>query len=537
MGVADDARSACDSCRWGDAFRLLSAVDVETLDVEDVDRLGTAAFLIGRDEESFAYWVRAHQMCIAESSAHRAAYFGMRLAQSMGFQGDVGRCRGWVERTARLLDDAGIDCVEQGFLEDGSALVRLFEAGDIAGARAGFVGAGKVGARFAHRELVTLARIGEGRMLIYLGEFPEGMALLDEAMASIETGELDPLSTGDAYCTIIDACAELFDVGRCRAWTTSFLHWCDRQQELVLYRGHCFLHRAEMLELQGAWPEALSEARHACDRLAAPVNPGALAGASMIEGDVLRLRGEHAAAETAFRRATELGRDPQPGLALLRLAQGQIDVAKAMIGRALGEAEDPMSRARSLGPAVEISLAADDTGAARIAAEELRAIAAEIGTPLLKAHAAHAIGAVLMAANDTKAALIELRTAFSGYHALDALYHGARARLLVAAACEALGDHDAAAMEAAAAHATLDALHAATSSTIATKAPVPPDGLSARELEVLALLSQGKTNRTIAHELFISEKTVASHVSHIFTKLGVASRSAATAYAYDHHLV
>ena len=280
-------------------------------------------------------------MCIAEGAVHRAAYFGGRVAQGLGFKGDLGRCRGWVDRTARLLEDAGIDCVEQGYLEYGLAMMRLFEAGDIAGARAGFVQAGKIGARFAHRELVTLARIGEGRMLIYLGEIAEGMALLDEAMASIEARELSPIATGDAYCTVIDACAELFDLGRCRAWTESFVRWCDTQQELVLYRGHCFLHRAEMLELQGAWPEALAEARHACDRLAAPVNPAPLGGACMIEGDLLRLVGDLDGAEAAYQRANELGRDPQPGLALLRLAQGRVDVADAMIRRVLGETAGP----------------------------------------------------------------------------------------------------------------------------------------------------------------------------------------------------
>ena len=273
----EDARTACDEHRWGDAFRLLSGLELDALDIDDLDRLATASYLTGHDEDAFAYWVRAHQMCVDEGAVHRAAYFGMRLGQGLGFKGDFGRCRGWIDRTARLLDDASIDCVEQGYVEYGLAMMRLFEAGDIAGARADFVQAGKIGAGYVNRELVTLGRIGEGRMLIYLGEIAEGMALLDEAMASIEARELSPLVTGDAYCTVIDACAELFDLARCHSWTESFTRWCDTQQELVLYRGHCFLHRAEMLELHGAWPEALVEARRACDRLAAPVNPAALA--------------------------------------------------------------------------------------------------------------------------------------------------------------------------------------------------------------------------------------------------------------------
>jgi DNA-binding NarL/FixJ family response regulator len=537
MGVFEDARRAVDTYRWGDAFRLLSALDVETLDVDDLDRLATSAYLTGHDEAGFDYWVRAHQMCIAGGALHRAAYFGMRLSQGLGFKRDIGRCRGWVERTSRLLEDADIDCVEQGYLEHGLAMLRLFEAGDVAGARAGFVQAGKIGARFAHRELVTIARIGEGRMAIYLGEVPEGMALLDEAMASIEARELSAIATGDAYCTVIDACAELFDVERCRAWTESFVGWCDGQQDLVLYRGHCFLHRAELLELHGTWPEALVEARNACSRLAAPVNPAALGGACIIEGDILRLVGDFAGAEAAYERASEIGCDPQPGLALLRFAQGRGEVAGTMVRRALGEAGAVTARARLLGPYVEIVLAAGDTAAARAAADELRAIGAELGTRLLRAHAARADGAVLLAEHDTAAALVALRSAFNEYNALGLRHDAACTRLLLADACDALGDHDGARLEASSARAALASLGVPGASGAAKPAAPLPDGLSPREFDVLVLLARGKTNRTIAQELFISEKTVASHVSHIFTKLGIASRSAATAYAYDHDLV
>ena len=535
--VLGDARAAYDDHRWGDAFRLLSVVPVGELDIDDLDRLATAAYLTGHDEDGFSYWTEAHQRCVDEGSVHRAAYFGGRLAQGLGFKGDLGRCRGWVDRTARLLDDADIDCVEQGYLQHGLAMMRIFEAGDLAGAHSHFVQAGKIGARFAQRELVTLARIGEGRMLIYLGEIADGMALLDESMVSIEARELTPMSTGDAYCTVIDACSELIDVPRCRAWTESFIRWCDTQQELVLYRGHCFLHRAEILGLGGAWPEALVEARHACDRLAAPVNQGALGGAWAIEGDLLRLVGDHDGAEAAYVHAHEFGREPQPGLSLLRFAQGRIDAADAMIRRALDETEDPMTRTRLLGPYVEIVLARTDTAAARSAAEELRALAAALGSSYLRAQGALAIGAVLMAENNHSAALVELRSACHEFLALGVPYDVARTRLALGAACGAVGDLDAAAMEAYAAQAIFDALGATASTSFVAEPASRPDGLTPRELEVLVLLAQGKTNRVIAQDLFISEKTVASHVSHIFTKLSVTSRSAATAYAYDHRLV
>ena len=536
--AVEDARAANDDCRWGDAWRLWSTFAPESLDVDDLDRAATAGYLTGHDEDGFARWVRAHQVCLAGGAVHRAAYFGGKVAQGLGFKGDLGRCRGWVDRTARLLEEANIDCVEQGYLQCGLGMLRIFEAGDMAGAHAHFVHAGKIGARFAHRELITVARIGEGRMLIYLGDVGDGLARLDEAMASIEAGELSPLAAGDAYCSVIDACSELFDLGRCRAWTESFVRWCDTQQELVLYRGHCFLHRAEVLGLLGAWPEALVEARHACDRLAAPVNPAALAGACAIEGDLLRLVRDFDGAEAAYQRASEHGRDPQPGLALLRLAQGRPAAADAMIRRALDEAQDPISRARLLAPYVEIVLCNGDTIAARDAAEELREVGATLGSPLLRAHAARAAGTVSGAEGDPKTALVELRSAFNELHALGVRYDAARTRLLIAEACAALGDHDAAVMESNAARAVLDSLATAE----ALNATLEPGtrsfaGLTQRELEILRLLARGQTNRGIAQELVISEKTVASHVSHIFTKLGVTSRSAATAYAYDHDLV
>jgi DNA-binding CsgD family transcriptional regulator len=536
MQAAEDARAAWDAHRWGDVYRLLSELPPDALDVDDLDRLATAEYLTGHDEEGFAHWVRAYQLCVGAGEVHRAAHFGAKLAQGLGFKGDLGRCRGWVDRTGRLLTEAGIDCVEQGYLEYGLGMMRLFEAGDVAGAHAHFVQAGKVGARFAHRELVTLARIAEGRMLVYLGEIAEGMAHLDEAMVSIEAGELSPLVTGDAYCTVIDACAELFDLGRCRAWTDSFVGWCDAQQELVLYRGHCFLHRAEVLGLLGSWPEALAEARRACDRLAHPVMPTVLGAACALEGDLLRLAGDLDAADAAYHRATEHGHDPQPGLALLRFAQGRLDTAGAMIRRAVGESQDPISRARLLGPYVEVALAAGDTDAARLAAEELRGLAVELGTPLLRAHAARAVGAVLLAEDDAGGALVELRRAFNGFNELGVRYDGARTRLLLADACARLGDRGTAEIESSAARSTLASL--AGRRGMPPAGPVGlPHGLTPRELEVLRLLARGKTNRGIAQELVVSEKTVASHVSHIFTKLDLASRSAATAYAYDHDLV
>jgi DNA-binding NarL/FixJ family response regulator len=209
-----------------------------------------------------------------------------------------------------------------------------------------------------------------------------------------------------------------------------------------------------------------------------------------------------------------------------------------MIRRVVDESEDPISRARVLGAYVEIVLASGDASTARTAAEELRTLATVLGSAYLRAIAARSAGAVLLAENNPKAALVELRSASNDLHALGVPYDVARTRLLLAAACEAVGDRDAAEMESSAGHSILDSLGATAPTGPARRSPGSnPDGLTPRELEVLVLLARGKTNRAIAQDLFISEKTVASHVSHIFTKLVVTSRSAATAYAYDHHLV
>ena len=526
-----DARAACDEHRWGDAWRLYSQAPGD-LDIDDLGRFATAAYLIGRDEEGFDLWGRAHRASIEEGSIHRAAHFGVRLSQALLFKGDLPRSRGWVDRVAQVLEGAGIDCVEQGYLEHALGMAGLFESGDLAAALAHFERAGKVASRFADRELATVARMSAGRIRIYLGEVAEGLTMLDAAVVSIEAGELSPFATGDAWCTVIDACAELSDVIRCRSWTTSMQRWCDAQQELVLYRGHCLIHAAEVLLVLGRWREGVEEARRACDRLAGPV-PSALGAAACLEADLLRLLGDADGAERAYRKAGEHGHDPQPGLALLRLEQGDAAGAAAMIRRVLTEVEGPV-RSRVLGPAVDVALATGDVASARATADELRGMATELGSTMLAALAARAMGAVLIAEGDAATALPELRRAFLAFRDLDAHHEAAVTRLLVAAACRALGDEETATTEERTALASLESFRAEAGGA---DAPAGSEGLTRRELDVLRLLASGKTNRSIGESLFISEKTVATHVSHIFTKIGVGSRAAATAFAYDHGLV
>jgi DNA-binding NarL/FixJ family response regulator len=307
----------------------------------------------------------------------------------------------------------------------------------------------------------------------------------------------------------------------------------------VRYRGECLLYRAEVLQLRGKWSDAARDAQEACARL---MSRPAAGSAFYRVGDIHRLRGEFTKAEDAYTRAHERGRAPQPGLSLLRLAQGQIDTAAASIRSSLVDTRARAARARTLAAAVEILLAANDLTGARGASTELSAIAEALGAPLLAAASAHAAGAVLLADGDIEAASTSLRHACAIWRDLETPHEEAHTCLLLAAVCEQRGDQDGRRLELEAARRLFEQLNAepclariAGQSDDTTRQPV--GALSERELQVLRLLAAGKTNRAIADELFISEKTVARHVSNIFDKVGVSSRTGATAWAFQHNLI
>lgn len=538
----DRAREAFDRQAWGSAYTDLSAASLEEpLDVDDLERLASAAYLVGRAAESSDVWARAHQECTRVGEVARAARCAFWLAFALLNNGDLARGGGWVDRAQRLLDTRRIDCVEQGYLRYARALRSVF-SGDVDAAYADFGEAVGIGERFREPQLVAMARIGQGRCLIYLGDPRRGVALLDEAMIAVEADELSPIAAGDAYCTVIAGCHELFDVARTQEWTDALSDWCDRQPDLVLYRGECLVHRAEVLQLRGRWSEALAEVDGALERMASDADAQVLGSATYVRAELLRLRGELADADRVYRSASAAGREPQPGVALLRLAQGRVDVADAAIRRAMREAQDPVTRARLLGPFVEIMLATGDLDAARHAVDELAACAAQLDQPFLDALSEHMTGMVLLSEDDAAAALVRLRRAWRGWNTIQAPYQAARARVSIALACRSLGDADSSEMELDAAHLAFMTLGAAPDVALVESLSVRrrvslPGGLTAREAEVLGLVAQGKTNRLIAEELVISEKTVASHLSHVFTKLGLSSRAAATAYAYEHGLV
>jgi DNA-binding CsgD family transcriptional regulator len=468
-----------------------------------------------------------------------AALSGFWLVFGLMNRGEWARAGGWIGRVRAALDD-GRDCVARGYLLAPDALQALM-GGDAETAYATFTEQRQIGERFADRDLIALAGFGQGQALISMGRIAEGIAVLDEVMVGITGGEASAIVTGLVYCGVIAACMETFDPRRAKEWTTALSHWCDSQPDLVPFRGQCLVHRAQIMQIQGAWADALDELRRAFERFAAAGSPAA--GDALYEqAEVHRLRGDFDAAERAYGQAAEFGRDPQPGLALLRLAQGQVDRASAGIRRALDETGEWSRRLRLLSAAVEIALECGDVATARSATAELAELAARRTVPLLDAIAARADGTVLLAEGDARGALTAGRRAWSLWRELDAPYEAARARVLVATACRSLGDEDAARMELDAARRVFEDLAAAPDLTrvesLASPAPARASGgLTAREVEVLRMVATGRTNRAIASELFLSEKTVARHVSNILTKLGLPSRAAATAYAYEHDLV
>ena len=523
----------------GDAYTQLSAADGEaSLGVDDLERLAVAAYLAGDDAASTDAWVRAHQECVRVGDPVRAVRCAFWLVVGLVVRGEAAAASGWLARAQRLAGDVE-GRVEEACLLLGDA-VQLMFMGDAEQACAVYSRAADIGVRFGDPDVVTLARLGEGQTTIMLGRIADGVTLLDEAMVAVTADETSPTMTGLVYCAVIETCQEIFDVRRAREWTAALSQWCASQPELVPYRGQCLVHRAEILQLQGDWPDAIDEARRACERLAEPPHP-ALGRAFYRRGELHRLRGEYGAAERSYREASRYGQSPHPGLAQLRHAQGQVDTAATTIRQALSEAPERVSRGTLLGAYVEIALAGNNLQAARSAADELSEIAADFDAPLLEAVSDHAVGAVLLAEGDPAAALEALRRGWTRFQEVDAPYDAARVRVQIGLAYRALGDDDTAGMELDAARSVFERLEAApdlarVEELTGSAASQTAAGLTPREVEVLRLVATGKTNRAIAAELFLSEKTVARHVSNIFTKLGVSSRSAATAYAYQHDL-
>ncbi len=536
----DRARSDFARGAWAAAHGTLARADeAEPLSAADLELLAVAAYMLGRLEEFLAVLERAYHAHSDASEPLPAARAAIFLGINLAMVGDVAQAGGWLARAQRLVEREQEDCAERGYLLLPVAL-RHEAADDYGAASEAAAEAAAIGERFGDRDLFALGAHVHGHALIKLARVEEGFRLLDEAMLAAIGGELSPIVTGIVYCGAIAGCEEAYEPARAREWTGALARWWDGQPDMVAFTGRCLAHRAEILQLDGDWARALEEARRAYERCQRVLNRRAAGQASYQRGEVLRRQGDLAAAEDAYREANACGREPQPGLALVRLAQKDVDAAAASIRRALAETGPPLDRSRFLPALAEILLAAGELDEARLACAELTEISAAYPSAMLSAIAAYVAGSVELAGGDGAAALASLRRAWEGWQRLAAPYEAARTRVLVALACRALGDDDTAAIELDAARAVFEELGAQPDLErvdALTSTRAGSHGLTSRELEVLRLVAAGNTNREIAAALVLSEHTVARHIQNIFAKLRVSSRSAATAFAYENALV
>lgn len=543
-GALQRGRAAYERRAWAEAHRAFSAADrTAPLGPADLERLAISAYLIGRPVEFERGLERLHRLHLEAGDRARAARCAFWLGLSLLLRGEAARSGAWVARGQRLVGSR--DCAERGLLLLPLAEQQLRD-GKAAAAHDTGRTAALLGERFRDRDLTAAARHVQGRALIQQGQVPAGLRLLDEAMLAVVGGELSPIMTGLLYCSVIEACREVHAWSRAREWTAALSRWCEEHSQPVAFTGTCRVHRAEILQFHGAWADALAEAGRAGEPPAADGEPGRpLPAALYQQAEIHRLRGEFAEAEAAYRAASRLGHEPQPGLALLRLAQGRPDAARAALRRLVAATPDPLPRARLLPAHVEIMLAHEDLPEARRAGIELRALAEALDADVLRAAAAQAEGAIALADGGGRAALGALRRAFEAWTRLEAPYEAARARVLVGLACRALGDEETRALEFAAARAAFERLGARPElarldalERRETEAPSRVTGrLTAREGEVLRLVAAGQTNRVIATRLGVSERTVDRHVSNILDKLEVPSRAAAIAQAYRRGLL
>ncbi len=417
-------RAAFDRESWTDAYARFVEADRNTpLDPADLDALATAAYLIGEDTASLDAWTRAHTGHLAHEDIKRAALSALWLAfVLLDEPGQQAAASGWLARVARLLENCPPECAARGRWLCATAFASIRQ-GDVAAAARGFEEAARMGRACGDADLAALARQGHGRVLLRQERTREGLAALDEAMVAVTCGEVGPIVAGIVYCSVIGACHEVFELRRAHEWTTALAGWCAAHPDMVMFRGTCLVRRSELLQLRGYWHESVEEARRACERTARGAAKREAGLAQYRLGDLRRLRGEFEAAEAAYRLANLAGRKPDPGLALLRMATGDIPAAVTAIQRALEEMRSPRARVDGQRAAVEILLAAGDTAGAADVAAELRTAADRVGASFLGAAAETATAAVALARGELDLAFASLRAATATWEQIDAPNH------------------------------------------------------------------------------------------------------------------
>ncbi|MFE4197446.1 LuxR C-terminal-related transcriptional regulator [Paenarthrobacter sp. NPDC056912] len=535
----DLGRSAFHERRWSDALDCLARADAEGgLPPQDIELVASVAMLLGLNSESVEYLTRAHDEFLTMGDTDSAARCAAWLVMFLMDMGEQARGNGWLSRAKHLLEGAKGPSAAEGYLLIPAGLGSL-RSGNAEAGHGLFSRALEIGTLFHDKDLQAMGQLGVGTSRVSLGHTDEGLQLLDEVMVSVTAGEVSPIPAGIIYCAVLGSCRLAHDVHRAQEWTAALERWCGERPDMVMFSGQCQANRAELLILHGAWDEALSVARAAEGRIRKG-DPDATFGSWYQQGEVLRLRGWLEEAGRAYAKAAETGFEPVPGIAYLQLAQHKASRAQATMRRAL-EGADKANRRRLLPAVVDIELAAGDVAAARIAADELSAPLHRESRPLELALAALAAADVLLAERNPVASLQQSRRAWRIWYSLEAPYQAALSRVLAARACAAMGDTDSAAMEFEAATAEFADLGATPAVAkvleFSGEKPQGTSSLTGRELEVLRLIAGGLANRTIARELYLSEKTVARHVSNILSKLGVPSRAAATGYAFEHGMI
>jgi len=519
---------------WLRVYEDLSARDPAGLTAVELEALAVAAWWLCKPDESIAARQRAYAAFRDAGDDRGAARTAARLFHEHFYRGEGAVAVGWLRRGFRHLE-RDPDCAEHGWLRMAEAELHLHQ-GPLEQAVDSADQAIRTARDHGDADLAAIGLQLQGRALVAQGRIEEGMALLDEAMTAVLAGELTPLAIGWVYCSVILACKDLADLRRASEWTEAARVWCEALPATTPYsQGLCRIYRGEVLALRGAWDEAEAELRRAHQQLL-PHKPQGAAEASYGVGEVLRHRGDLVEAERAFVQAQQLGWDPQPGMALLRLAQGRVAAAAAALRSALASPRvDRFGSARLLAAQVEVAIAAGALDEARSAARELMAIADGLSSAAVRATASMAQGALHLAEGSTAAALEQFRAALRGWRELQLPYEEARARLLIGTTQRVLGDEEGGRIEIDAARAgfhrlgaTADAGHAAA---LLQRERAAQRVLTDREVEVLRLVAAGKHNRDIAGALHISEHTVARHMQNILAKLGVSSRAAATSHA------
>ncbi len=530
------ARQAYGRGDWADATDLFLHADAKSpLDAEDLDRLVWAAGIAARDQEMLAALERLYEHHLAEQDDEACAKAAFWNGLRHMMVGEVGLGAGWLQRASKHAEETSPDCVQRGYL----LLPQVFmhrSKGDYDAAIEIADKAIAFGETAGDPDLIALAGSLKGGLLFRQGRIEDGYAPIDEAMVLAKSERLSPLVCGVVYCEIVASCCRVFEMVRAREWTEILDDWCRNNPQAKAFNGVCQVHRAEVLQLEGNWREAFLEAERAGDGLKGTTEQTAMATAAYRRGEILRLRGDFASAEIEYRQAAEIAIDPQPGLALLRLAQDLCEDAASMIRRALDTSSDMPRKMALLPAAVEIFISCDDVDAAKGLCAEMDKIAAVFGTEILARVADQCRGSVALAQGDFADAIAALDRARRYWSGFGAPYLAARLRVAIARACHDLCDAEGANLELDAADKLFRDLGAKPDleRVRAMRGQLKEsttDILSAREREVMALMADGGSNRAIAAELGLSPKTVNRHVENIFDKLAVSSRAAAVAKA------